>query len=113
MKKQPGDSVLELERTRDILAELGKRKTHQVLVGFAAETENIQENALRKMERKNTDMIVANNVTQAGAGFGTDTNIVTIYTKDGRSFALPQMSKADIAHKILDAVAGISKTAGV
>jgi phosphopantothenoylcysteine decarboxylase/phosphopantothenate--cysteine ligase len=104
MKKQPGDMVLELERTRDILAELGKRKTHQILVGFAAETENVEANARGKLERKNADMIVANNVTQSGAGFGTDTNIVTIYQKDGASMELPQMSKAEIADRLLDAV---------
>ncbi|GEN36444.1 bifunctional phosphopantothenoylcysteine decarboxylase/phosphopantothenate--cysteine ligase CoaBC [Aneurinibacillus danicus] len=104
MKKQPGDLVIELERTRDILAELGKRKTHQFLVGFAAETENVEENARGKLERKNADMIVANNVAQSGAGFGTDTNIVTIYTKDGEKRDLPQMSKAEIADRLLDAV---------
>lgn len=104
MKKKSGDMVIELERTRDILAELGERKTHQFLVGFAAETENVEENARGKMERKRADMIVANNVAEAGAGFGVDTNIVTIYTRDGQAQSLPQMSKADIADRILDAV---------
>jgi phosphopantothenoylcysteine decarboxylase/phosphopantothenate--cysteine ligase len=104
MKKQPGNLMLELERTRDILAELGKRKTHQFLVGFAAETENVEQNALGKLERKNADMIVANNIAESGAGFGVDTNIVTIYTRDGKHTSLPQMSKADIADRVLDAV---------
>ncbi|AMA72608.1 MULTISPECIES: bifunctional phosphopantothenoylcysteine decarboxylase/phosphopantothenate--cysteine ligase CoaBC [Aneurinibacillus] len=104
MKKKSGDLVLELTRTRDILADLGKRKTHQFLVGFAAETENVEENARGKLERKNADMIVANNVTQSGAGFGVDTNIVTIYTRDGKSEALPQMRKTEIADCLLDKV---------
>ncbi|BAU27534.1 phosphopantothenoylcysteine decarboxylase/phosphopantothenate--cysteine ligase [Aneurinibacillus soli] len=109
MKKKSGDLVMELERTRDILAELGARKMHQFLVGFAAETENVEENARGKMERKRADMIVANNVAEAGAGFGVDTNIVTIYTRDGEAQQLPQMSKADIADRILDAVVAARK----
>lgn len=104
MKKQPGGLVLEFERTRDILAELGKRKSTQFLVGFAAETENVEANARGKLERKNADMIVANNVAQSGAGFGTDTNIVTIYTRNGESLELPRMSKAEVANRLLDAV---------
>lgn len=102
MKKKPGDMVFEMERTRDILMELGKRKDKQFLVGFAAETENLEENALGKMERKNADMIVANNVASPGAGFGTDTNIVTIFRKDGKSLSLPQMEKTEVANRILD-----------
>lgn len=111
MKKKSGDMVIELERTRDILAELGARKTHQFLVGFAAETENVEENARGKMERKRADMIVANNVAEVGAGFGVDTNIVTIYTRDGEAQKLPQMSKADIADRILDEVVARKKEA--
>jgi len=102
MKKKPGDLVIEMERTRDILLELGKRKTHQFLVGFAAETENLEENALSKLERKNADMIVANNVAKPGAGFGVDTNIVTIFRKDGKSISLPQLNKGEVANQILD-----------
>ncbi|WP_163101447.1 bifunctional phosphopantothenoylcysteine decarboxylase/phosphopantothenate--cysteine ligase CoaBC [Peribacillus alkalitolerans] len=101
MKKKEGDSSIELERTKDILMELGKVKQNQILIGFAAETENVDEYALGKLERKNADMIVANNVTVEGAGFGTDTNIVTVYTRDGRKIELPQQSKSDIAEKIL------------
>ncbi|WP_027414534.1 bifunctional phosphopantothenoylcysteine decarboxylase/phosphopantothenate--cysteine ligase CoaBC [Aneurinibacillus terranovensis] len=104
MKKQPGNLVIELERTPDILAELGKRKTHQFLVGFAAETENVQENAAAKMERKNADMIVANNITEQGAGFGVDTNIVTIFRKGHENVSLPQMDKRQIADTILDCI---------
>ncbi|MFJ7751993.1 bifunctional phosphopantothenoylcysteine decarboxylase/phosphopantothenate--cysteine ligase CoaBC [Peribacillus muralis] len=101
MKKQPGENVIQFERTKDILKELGEIKTHQLLVGFAAETNNVEEYARGKLEKKNADMIVANNVTVAGAGFGTDTNIVTIYNKDGSAIELPKMSKADIAKSIL------------
>lgn len=101
MKKQDGDQVLELERTQDILKELGARKNHQVLVGFAAETNNVEEYAKGKLERKNLDYIVANNVTEAGAGFGTDTNIVTIFRKDGTSIALPLMAKKEVAASLL------------
>ncbi|TKC18611.1 bifunctional phosphopantothenoylcysteine decarboxylase/phosphopantothenate--cysteine ligase CoaBC [Robertmurraya kyonggiensis] len=101
IKKQPGDEVLELERTKDILLELGKQKTHQVLVGFAAETNNVAGYAKGKLEKKNADMIVANDVKAEGAGFGTDTNIVTIYKKDGSSIELPKMTKQEVAKNIL------------
>jgi phosphopantothenoylcysteine decarboxylase/phosphopantothenate--cysteine ligase len=101
MKKQDGDSVLEMERTQDILKTLGDNKTHQILVGFAAETNNVEEYAKVKLEKKNLDYIVANNVTEAGAGFGTDTNIVTIYRKDDLSISLPLMSKKEVASALL------------
>jgi len=83
MKKGDGDLVLELERTIDILKTLGEKKEKQILVGFAAETENVQAYATKKLKTKNLDMIVANNVKQEGAGFGVDTNIITIYTRNG------------------------------
>lgn len=102
VKKQNGDQVLELVRTKDILLELGKRKSNQILIGFAAETDHVQEYALGKLEKKNADMIVANNVKVEGAGFGTDTNIVTIYKRDGSSLELPIMSKSEVAKKILE-----------
>lgn len=105
MKKQAGDSVLEMERTRDILKALGERKNHQILVGFAAETNNVEEYAVGKLERKNLDYIVANNVTMDGAGFGTDTNIVTIYRKDGSHLSLPLMSKKEVAASLLEEIA--------
>lgn len=101
VKKKPGEEVLELERTKDILLELGSNKTNQVLVGFAAETTNVEEYAKKKLAKKNADMIVANNVKAEGAGFGTDTNIVTIYKKDGTFLELPIMSKREVAKKIL------------
>ncbi|MGG4266319.1 bifunctional phosphopantothenoylcysteine decarboxylase/phosphopantothenate--cysteine ligase CoaBC [Peribacillus simplex] len=109
MKKQPGENVIEFERTKDILKELGEHKTHQILVGFAAETNNVEEYARGKLVKKNADMIVANNVTVAGAGFGTDTNIVTIYDKNGSATELPKMSKADIAKSILAEVSRMQK----
>ncbi|MBD7936776.1 MULTISPECIES: bifunctional phosphopantothenoylcysteine decarboxylase/phosphopantothenate--cysteine ligase CoaBC [Cytobacillus] len=101
VKKNDGDQQLELERTKDILMALGKRKKNQVLVGFAAETNNVDVYAKGKLEKKNADMIVANDVTSAGAGFGTDTNIVTLYKRDGTKTALPLMSKHDVAENIL------------
>ncbi|WP_078430682.1 bifunctional phosphopantothenoylcysteine decarboxylase/phosphopantothenate--cysteine ligase CoaBC [Alkalihalobacterium alkalinitrilicum] len=104
MKKKPGDAVIELERTTDILATLGELKTHQTLVGFAAETEQIEEYAKGKLERKNLDMIVANNVTEAGAGFKGDTNRVSIFKKNGEAVELPMMTKREVAEKILDEV---------
>lgn len=102
VKKQPGDQMIELERTRDILFELGKKKQGQILIGFAAETEHVAEYAQTKLTKKNTDMIVANNVKVEGAGFGTDTNIVTIFKRDGTSIELPIMSKKAVAVKILE-----------
>lgn len=104
MKKQPGEKVLELERTKDILFELGQKKTHQILVGFAAETENVEEYAMGKLKKKNADMIVANNVKTAGAGFGTETNIVTIFKNDGTSLELPIMTKHEVAQKLLEQI---------
>lgn len=101
VKKNDGDQQLELERTKDILMALGKRKKNQVLVGFAAETNNVDVYARGKLEKKNADMIVANDVTSAGAGFGTDTNVVTLYKRDGTKTDLPLMSKHDVAVSIL------------
>jgi phosphopantothenoylcysteine decarboxylase / phosphopantothenate---cysteine ligase len=94
--------VLELEPTPDILAELGRTKSSQVLVGFAAETENVAQSARKKLATKNADIIVANDVTQAGAGFDTDTNVVTLYLRDQREIPLPKMTKLQLADKILD-----------
>lgn len=104
IKKAESDTVMELSRNPDILQELGEKKTNQVLVGFAAETDNLRENALEKLRRKNLDMIVLNDVTQKGAGFGSDTNIVKILHKDGKIEDLPQMLKTEVADAILDRV---------
>jgi phosphopantothenoylcysteine decarboxylase/phosphopantothenate--cysteine ligase len=109
MKKQDGPLSIEMERTKDILKDLGERKENQVLVGFAAETENVEDYALRKLRKKNLDMIVANNVTLAGAGFGTDTNIVTMYKKSGEKIELPVLSKQEVAKKILEEVSRFNK----
>lgn len=103
IKKQDGDMRIELKRTRDILKELGhSRRENQFICGFAMETENLIENAFKKLESKNVDMIVANSLKTEGAGFGTDTNVVTLITKDGKT-ELPLMSKDEVAMKILDA----------
>ncbi len=102
VKKGSGEHILELERTKDILYELGKRKSHQILIGFAAETQNVEEYARKKLVEKNADMIVANNVKVEGAGFGGDTNIVTIYKKDGTAIELPLLTKRETAEKILE-----------
>jgi len=107
MKKQPGDNVIELERTKDILQELGMKKTHQLIIGFAAETNAVEEYARGKLEKKNADMIVANNVTTAGAGFGTDTNIVTMFKRDGSAINLPMLTKTETAKRILTEAASM------
>ncbi|MDR0137312.1 bifunctional phosphopantothenoylcysteine decarboxylase/phosphopantothenate--cysteine ligase CoaBC [Metabacillus idriensis] len=109
MKKQDGSLTIEMERTKDILKDLGERKENQILVGFAAETENVEEYALRKLQKKNLDMIVANNVTLAGAGFGTDTNIVTMYKKSGEKIELPVLSKQEVAKQILGEISRLDK----
>lgn len=102
MKKKDGDLSIQLERTIDILKTLGERKTSQILVGFAAETENVEEYAKQKLEKKNADMIVANNVSVKGAGFGSDTNIVTMFKRDGSKIELPILSKHEVAKEILN-----------
>lgn len=105
IKKNGKKLVLELVPNPDILAELGRKKEDQFLVGFAAETENALENAFSKLQRKNADMLVVNDVTKPGAGFGTDTNIVTLVFPDGSRKDMPQMSKLDIAREIIKEVA--------
>ena len=102
LKKKDGELTIELERTKDILAELGKnKKPGQVLCGFSMETENMLENSRKKLAKKNLDLIVANNVKQAGAGFAGDTNIVTIIDAEGAE-ELPLMSKDEVAARLLD-----------
>ncbi|MBU7008452.1 bifunctional phosphopantothenoylcysteine decarboxylase/phosphopantothenate--cysteine ligase CoaBC [Phosphitispora fastidiosa] len=102
MKKGPGDLEVIFERTPDILHYLGENKGKQVLVGFAAETDNVVENAIKKITAKNLDLIVANDITQRGAGFGTDTNIVKLIYKDGHMEQIDKMAKEEVAHRILD-----------
>lgn len=101
MKKQPEDAVIELERTLDILKALGEKKEHQLLIGFAAETEKVEEYAKKKLREKNADMIIANNIREKGAGFGGDTNIVTMYKRTGEAKEFPLLSKKEVAYKIL------------
>ena len=104
IKKKDGDNAITLTRTRDILAWLGEhRRPDQFLCGFSMETENMLENSRAKLEKKHVDMIVANNLKVAGAGFGVDTNVVTLITGD-RVEELPQMTKEQVAEKILDAI---------
>lgn len=104
IKKDSNDFELRLIKNPDILKELGEQKQQQVLVGFAAETEELLQNARVKLVKKNLDLIVANDVTHKDAGFNADTNIVTLLYPDGRSQELPVMSKEILAHKILEVV---------
>ncbi len=104
IKKRPDGFTLKLKPTIDIMAELGKHKNDKVLVGFSVETRDLVENSGKKLKSKNLDMIVCNDITVAGAGFATDTNIVTILDKNGGVEQLPQMTKLQTAHKILDRI---------
>ena len=104
VKKSDGVMSIALERTEDTLKKLGMEKREgQFLCGFSMETEHMVENSRAKLEKKNLDMIVANNLKVEGAGFGTDTNVVTILTKDGE-ISLPVMSKDEVAGRILDEI---------
>lgn len=104
IKKSDSDMSIPLKRTKDILKELGQnRKENQFICGFSMETENMIENSVKKLESKNIDMIVANNLKQQGAGFGTDTNIITMITKT-ESTELPILSKEECAEKLLDRI---------
>ena len=105
IKKADGDLYIELERTNDIAYEIGKIKGDKILVGFAAETDNVTEHAVQKIKKKNFDFIVANDVTKAGAGFNTDTNIITIIDAQGTAHEYPQLLKTAAADIILDTVA--------
>jgi phosphopantothenoylcysteine decarboxylase/phosphopantothenate--cysteine ligase len=102
IKKHNGPMLLELVRNHDILAELGKRKNKQILVGFAAETNDLEKNSLQKVQGKNLDFLVANDINQAGAGFGADTNIVKFIYPGGDIIQMPLMDKKELAHRILD-----------
>lgn len=106
--KEPID--LKLEPTTDILAALAKEKGSRLMVGFAAETQNVAENARKKLIAKHADVIVANDVTAEGAGFDVDTNIVTIFSVDGRDMALPKLTKGEVAQRILDEIVRLLAT---
>lgn len=109
IKKSGDEACLQLARTTDILATLGKnKKKGQILCGFSMETENTVENSRKKLVNKNLDVIAANNLKQAGAGFGTDTNIITLITADSE-LSLSKMSKDDAAEKIFDFILNTAK----
>lgn len=104
VKKQEGELVLEMERTDDILSWLGSHKRPgQFLCGFSMETENVLENSRKKLRKKNVDMIAANSLKTEGAGFGGDTNVITIITEDGE-VSLDKMTKEEAASKLMDQI---------
>ncbi|WP_346895784.1 bifunctional phosphopantothenoylcysteine decarboxylase/phosphopantothenate--cysteine ligase CoaBC [Clostridium sp. UBA7503] len=104
IKKGPGNFNIELERDNDILKELGTLKKHQILVGFAAESNDVIENAHIKLKKKNLDYIVANNITESNAGFGSDTNRVTVINRDGKEISLDNMSKRLVGHELFNMI---------
>ncbi len=112
IKKGAGGLTLELEKTPDILEELGRRKERQVLIGFAAETESLLEHAEAKRKKKNLDLIVVNDVSRSDIGFQSDRNEVKCIRRDGRVEDLPLMTKEDLAHRILDRIQDLRGSRG-
>jgi phosphopantothenoylcysteine decarboxylase/phosphopantothenate--cysteine ligase len=110
--KRKGGTTLELEPTTDILAEVARRKTAQIVVGFAAETENVLENARKKLVSKSLDAIVVNDVSREGVGFDSDRNAVTIISSS-EVIEVPETSKWEVAHRVLDQVVKLRKRSGV
>lgn len=110
IKKDGTSRSLELVPNPDILAELGRMKTSQILIGFAAETENLLANAQHKMNKKKVNLLVANDVTKPGAGFGSPTNIVSFLFPDGRRIDFPQMSKLEVGRHLVREIAGLLET---
>ena len=104
IKKDGQSLVLELVPNPDILKEVGAKKEGRILVGFAAETQSVLQNGEKKLKEKSLDLLVANDVSQAGAGFDGDTNIVTILTRDGHQVQLGKRTKSEIAHEILNQI---------
>ncbi len=104
MKCGKSSLTVQLEPTKDVLADIAKRKDDRLVVGFAAETDHVAENARKKLTVKDADLIVANDVTAEGAGFDVETNVVTLFARDGRDLALPRMPKTEVAQKILDEI---------
>lgn len=104
MKKGKGEMMLLLQKTEDILLELGKNRKNKILVGFAAETENLEKNAKEKLERKNLDIIAGNLLDGKSSGFGTDTNRVILFFRNGDKEILPLMDKESVAHILLDRI---------
>ena len=109
IKKELGMNVIELERTKDILQYLGEHKKEgQILCGFSMETENLMENSVKKLHKKHADMIIANSIKKDGAGFGTDTNVITIITEND-AVAYPIMTKYEAADEILNAIIALGE----
>ena len=104
IKKNDGNLTVHLEPTVDILQDVANAKGDKFIVGFAAETTDVGQNARKKLTAKNVDLIVANDVTAEGAGFDHDTNVVSLYFRDGRDVALPKMSKIEVAQRVLDEI---------
>lgn len=111
IKKTDVTGILEIERTKDILGSMSGRRRGQFLCGFSMETEHMLEHSREKLEKKNLDMIIANNLREEGAGFGTDTNVITILTRDN-TCALPKMSKDEVAQIIFDRILSCLEAAG-
>jgi phosphopantothenoylcysteine decarboxylase/phosphopantothenate--cysteine ligase len=109
IKKEEAPATLQLERTVDILKELGKTEAKPLLVGFAAETDDVEQNALKKLKDKNLDMIVMNDLLKPGSGFGADTNAVTIFDRSGKRYELPTLPKPEIARRIMNVVVELMK----
>ena len=109
--KRKGEMTLELEPTADILAEVARRKTSQIVVGFAAETENVLENARKKLASKSLDAIVVNDVSREGVGFDSDRNVVTIISRR-EVIEVPETSKWEVAHRVLDQVVKLREKSG-
>ena len=110
IKRSDAAISLELIPNADILATFARKKGDRLIVGFAAETGRVAENARKKLKDKNADLIVANDVTAEGAGFDVDTNVVTLFSRDGRDLPLPKLAKREVAHRILDEVIRLSSS---
>ena len=112
VKKQDASLTVKLKTTPDILLELGQKKEDRLLIGFAAETQSLVENARVKLEKKNLDLIVANDVSRKEIGFQSDSNQVKMIGKDGNISALPLLPKRVLAHRVLDQVGILRSSAG-
>ncbi len=110
LKRGAGRLNIEFEPTADILADVSRRKGERLVIGFAAETDELTEHARRKLKEKGADLIVANDVTAPGAGFDHETNVVTIFRADGAQRSLPKLTKIQVAHRILDEVEELRRT---
>jgi phosphopantothenoylcysteine decarboxylase / phosphopantothenate---cysteine ligase len=104
MKRNEEELSIRLQPTADVLAEFARTKGERLVIGFAAETDHVAENARKKLQEKNADLMVANDVTAEDAGFDHETNIVTLFSRDGRDLALPKLTKREVAERILDEV---------